>query len=302
VTDIFFSYSSNDRERVAVAYKALTERGFDVFWDLEVPANTNWNQWIKAQLERSPCVIVFWTANSVLSDNVMHEVEIARKDGKLIQGLLDPLDTRDLPMGLLADQAARLMDWDGNASHAEWLKLIAAAEEKATPKWLRQKVVSLEVAVKGERQRLSEADAKVRALEEAYTHEVAAQGDLRRERDAFRDERDQFMKALRTDSMSAIVRYILTRTLERTVVWITFGTKEPWVEISNHFKEKYPRIKLFVGSGWTYGEGEPFERWFRVCHVTNKHIEFRLKMDGTDYKERIIVPFTAIKTLELKRG
>ena len=38
LTGIFFSYSSKDCDRVAVAHKALTERGFDVFWDLQVPA------------------------------------------------------------------------------------------------------------------------------------------------------------------------------------------------------------------------------------------------------------------------
>jgi len=38
LTDIFFSYSRKDRDRVEAAHKALTERGFDVFWDLQVPA------------------------------------------------------------------------------------------------------------------------------------------------------------------------------------------------------------------------------------------------------------------------
>src|SRR5262249_20231613 len=37
MTDIFFSYSSADRERVRPIRDALVAQGFDVFWDQEVP-------------------------------------------------------------------------------------------------------------------------------------------------------------------------------------------------------------------------------------------------------------------------
>ena len=196
LTDIFFSYSSKDRDRVEAAHKALTERGFDVFWDLQVPAGIDWDRWIHARLDQSRCVIVFWTANSAASDNVRHEVAIARKQGKLFQVLLDPLDEHDLPMGTLADQAVKLMNWRGNATDPEWAKLIVAVEEKATPRWLRQKVHGLEIALIGERHRVAEADTKARTLEEAHAREVAAQGDLRRERDKLKDERDRLKDEL----------------------------------------------------------------------------------------------------------
>ena len=109
-------------------------------------------------------MIVFWTANSAASRNVRHEVAIAAEDGKLLQVMLEPLATRDLPMGTLADQAAKLMNWRADATDPEWAKLIAAVEEKATPRWLRQKVHGFEVALKGERHRVSEADTKARTL------------------------------------------------------------------------------------------------------------------------------------------
>ena len=196
MTDIFFSYSSKDRDRVEAAHKALTERGFDVFWDLQVPAGIDWDRWIHARLDQSRCVIVFWSANSAASRNVRHEVAIAAEDGKLLQVMLEPLATRDLPMGALADQSAKLMDWRGDAADPEWAKLIAAVEEKATPRWLRQKVQGLEVALKGERQRVAEADTKARTLEEAHAREVAAQGDLRRERDKLKAQCDQLSNEL----------------------------------------------------------------------------------------------------------
>ncbi len=194
MTDIFFSYSSKDRARVERAHSALTERGFDVFWDLDVPATTTWNQWIKGRLDQSRCVIVFWTQNSAASPNVLHEVAIAREDGNLIQVLLEPLGTRDLPMGVVAEQAVKLMDWRGETSDPEWLKLLAAVEERATPRWLRTKVSELDIRLKAEQQKLGEADARVRALEEAHARAVAAQGDLRRQKDRLKAERDELLK------------------------------------------------------------------------------------------------------------
>jgi hypothetical protein len=197
LTDIFFSYSSKDRDRVEAAHKALTERGFEVFWDLQVPAGIDWDRWIHARLDQSRCVIVFWTANSAASRNVRHEVAIAAEDGKLLQVMLEPLAARNLPMGALADQAVKLMKWCGDATDPEWGKLIVAVEEKATPRWLRQKVHGLEIALRDERHRVSEADTKARTLEDVHAREVAAQGDLRRERDKLKGERDQLWQSVR---------------------------------------------------------------------------------------------------------
>jgi len=50
VTDIFFSYSSADRERVRPIRDALVAQGFEVFWDQQVPAGTDWDSWIRQHL------------------------------------------------------------------------------------------------------------------------------------------------------------------------------------------------------------------------------------------------------------
>lgn len=190
LTDIFFSYASKDRERVELAHRTLTQRGFHVFWDVDVPPGVEWDRRIKAKLDHSPCVIVFWTPNSIASVNVQHEVAIAREQGTLLQAILEPVATRDLPMGILTDQSVNLMHWRGDTNDQEWVKLLAAIENKATPKWLLYKVAEVEVALKAECERVAEADARVHALEEAHTREVVAQGDLRRERDKFKSGLD----------------------------------------------------------------------------------------------------------------
>ena len=50
--EIFFSYSSKDRERVRPFHEALTALGFEVFWDMEVPPGVE--QIILRLLEKKP--------------------------------------------------------------------------------------------------------------------------------------------------------------------------------------------------------------------------------------------------------
>jgi hypothetical protein len=53
MTDIFFSYSSADRERVRPIRNALAEQGFEVFWDQQVPSGMDWDSWIRQHLTRA---------------------------------------------------------------------------------------------------------------------------------------------------------------------------------------------------------------------------------------------------------
>ncbi len=72
MTDVFFSYSSKDRDRVRPFHEALTALDFQVFCDQEVPAGTDWDTWIREQLNASRTCVIFWSASSVASDNVRH--------------------------------------------------------------------------------------------------------------------------------------------------------------------------------------------------------------------------------------
>jgi hypothetical protein len=47
MTDIFFSYSRADRERVRPIRDALVAQGFEVFWDQEVPTGLDWDTWTR---------------------------------------------------------------------------------------------------------------------------------------------------------------------------------------------------------------------------------------------------------------
>lgn len=176
------------------AHEALTKQGFDVFWDLQVPAGKQWDEWIKSRLDQSRCAVVFWTNNSANSDNVKHEVVLARAQGKLLQVMFEPVADRALPMGTISDQATKLINWRGQTDDAEWIKLVSAIEDKATPPWVHHKIAALDLQLKAERKRVSEADGRVRALETAHEQEVATQGALRRERDKLAEERDKWVR------------------------------------------------------------------------------------------------------------
>lgn len=121
--DIFLSYSSIDRERVLRLRRHYEARGFTVFWDQNVPKGSNWNEWIGGNLRRAKCVIVIWTHNSVKSQNVYHEAEIARQNTKIAPVALDTLRADQFPMGFYTVQCADLSSWNGEANSPELKKL-----------------------------------------------------------------------------------------------------------------------------------------------------------------------------------
>ena len=188
MTDIFFSYSSVDRERVRPIRDALVAQGFEVFWDQQVPTGLDWDSWIRQHLAKSKCAMAFWSAASVASDNVRHEATVAKQQGKLISVLLEPLTAEQFPMGLYAQQAANLSNWNGDQSGDEWRKFRREYEAKLTPLWVRRQIDELEAELVGERARREGAERRDRVLQAQIAKEAETQQELKRERDQTLDE------------------------------------------------------------------------------------------------------------------
>jgi len=188
MTDIFFSYSSKDRERVRPVREALVTQGFDVFWDQTVPTGLDRDTWIRQHLNRAKCVLVFWSGNSVASDNVRHEAMVAKQHGKLVPVILDPLRAQQFPMGLYAAEGANLGSWDGDAADTSWINLQHEIEAKLTPLWVRRITDALEAELVAERARREAAKHNDRVLREQIATEEQAQQELRRELDQALDE------------------------------------------------------------------------------------------------------------------
>ena len=211
MTDIFFSYSSKDRERVRPVREALAGQGFDVFWDQQVPAGVDWDTWIRDHLNRSRCAIVFWSETSVASDNVRHEATIARQQGKLVPALIEALSAEKFPMGLYSVQGVNLTAWSGAKSDPEWQKLQSEVEERLMPLWVTAKLHSVEADTRDERARRERAEARARALQEQLAKAVEAQHSAESDSEALRSEVDAL------GSRIATLESNLARTLERAV-------------------------------------------------------------------------------------
>lgn len=88
--DIFLSYSSKDLERVRPLFDALTAQGWVVFWDhLSIRTGSNWRAKIDKSINASRCVIVIWSKNSIHSEYVIEEAEIAIRRKILVPIALD---------------------------------------------------------------------------------------------------------------------------------------------------------------------------------------------------------------------
>jgi len=108
MADIFLSYAHEDQQRILPLVDALTNRGWSVFWDREIPAGKTWRSYIGQAITDAKCIIVAWSKDSVASQWVSEEAEEAKKRGVLVPVLLDPVEQ---PMGFRSIQAADLSRW-----------------------------------------------------------------------------------------------------------------------------------------------------------------------------------------------
>ena len=125
MADIFFSYKSDERDRVVPIVERLEAAGWSVFWDRKTPVGTTWSAFIKGNLKQAKCVLVVWSDASVES----HWVEIEAGKGR-DRGCLVPLKLDDVepPFGFEHIQAADFTRWTGDTNATEWQDLIAAVE------------------------------------------------------------------------------------------------------------------------------------------------------------------------------
>jgi hypothetical protein len=217
MTDIFFSYSSKDRDRVRPVRNALAAQGFDVFWDQEVPTGLDWDRWIRDHLNKAKCALVFWSMNSIASDNVRHEATVAKQHGKLVPVMLDALTAEQFPMGLYAVQGANLGAWAGDAADANWLNLQREIESKLTPAWVRRTIDTLEAELVAERARRESAERRDRTLRDQIVKEAQAQQELRRERDHALDEMAELKTRLEQRSADGHAQQAARRQLDQAL-------------------------------------------------------------------------------------
>jgi len=91
VADIFLSYASQDRNRVAPIVQAIERRGWTVWWDRHIDAGTAYDREIEHAIDEAQCVVVVWTEQSVESDWVRNEAAEGLERGMLVPVCIDPV-------------------------------------------------------------------------------------------------------------------------------------------------------------------------------------------------------------------
>ncbi|MDF0675287.1 MAG: SUMF1/EgtB/PvdO family nonheme iron enzyme [Nitrospira sp.] len=116
MSDIFISYSSEDKGRVQALARALERKGWSVWWDRRIPAGKSFDEVIHEALKAARSVVVVWTNTSVKSTWVKNESRSGLRRGILFPVML--LDEVEIPLEFEHLQAAHLMDWHPDQGHA----------------------------------------------------------------------------------------------------------------------------------------------------------------------------------------
>lgn len=118
--DVFISYSRENREVVERLVGAVTQAGYSVWWDKDVPPHLSYADVISQQIQEAKAAIVIWSSRAGASQWVRAEADLAREHGKLIQASVDGTTP---PMPFNQIQFVSIAGWQGEADHPGWLKI-----------------------------------------------------------------------------------------------------------------------------------------------------------------------------------
>ena len=108
MSDIFISYSQEDRPKASAIAKALEQHGWSVWWDRKIPTGKSFEEVIEKEITAAKCVMVLWSQFSVKS----HWVREEANDGQT-RSILAPVLIEEVPHVDPADRAQVLPAGDG---------------------------------------------------------------------------------------------------------------------------------------------------------------------------------------------
>ena len=130
MSDVFISYKREDRPVAQRLACALEKTGRTVWWDLELVAGEHFDDSIQRELDAAQCVIVLWSARSVVSRFVKDEATYALTLGKLlpvrIEGVQVPLRFTNL-------HTLDLTGWADSADEAMLSELVDDVAKRIGP-------------------------------------------------------------------------------------------------------------------------------------------------------------------------
>lgn len=116
-TDVFISYSSEDRAKARAVATCLERDGFVVWWDAAIHSGESFDLVIERKLAEAKAVVVLWSPHSVNSRWVRAEASSADKSGKLVPVTIEPC-TRPIIFELI--HTVELSHWNGDVADPAW--------------------------------------------------------------------------------------------------------------------------------------------------------------------------------------
>jgi hypothetical protein len=129
MSDIFLSYSHEDRERVRPVVACLEAQGWSVWWDRRILPGQRWEGQLHDELKNCRAVVVVWTRNSIKSAWVQLEASAGIEIDGLVPIQLDGFDTAPIPGKFEHIHAADLTGWNGGSGHSEVESALRALRE-----------------------------------------------------------------------------------------------------------------------------------------------------------------------------
>ncbi|NJN51693.1 MAG: TIR domain-containing protein [Gammaproteobacteria bacterium] len=123
MADVFVSYASEDRDRIAPLVRALEQQGWTVWWDRNIRPGAQFQRAISDAIDDARCVVVCWTSLSIESEWVLNEANDGKERGILVPVLLD--DVRP-PIGFRMTQMADLRHWDAGTDPSVLGEIVSA--------------------------------------------------------------------------------------------------------------------------------------------------------------------------------
>lgn len=120
-TDIFLSYSREDRTAARHFAESFAREGFSVWWDAALRSGQTFDEVIEKELRAAKAVVVLWSPRSVLSRWVRAEATLADRRNKLVPAIIEACDR---PIIFELTHAADLSDWTGDTEDARWRTLV----------------------------------------------------------------------------------------------------------------------------------------------------------------------------------
>ena len=123
MSDIFVSYSRQDRAIAAALAEILPSQGWTLYWDRQLRAGEIFDDVLEREVTAARCVLVLWSSNSVGSQWVRNEADVGARSNALISVLIENVT---VPLAFRRVQAADLIGWKGDPNDPRLAELLQA--------------------------------------------------------------------------------------------------------------------------------------------------------------------------------